>query len=222
MTGYYTDKPQESPDVKTRNLGQYKRKASYMLAQFLLFPRWRLLKSECSSLFMVSFTCSLLYGSQFSQTGVQLDIQQNPLLEQQWLSPAACLGPHHCRWQADSGRVVQSFCCPKTLSELDVEGLPSRTPAVTYCRHQPRLLKVLALAEQVVDMTQKTLQPSPQRVGLALALLPPSPQLAFGLMLFHRHWPHKNTKLAVDQYAIPMFFDLLYPILITYHSLTCY
>lgn len=63
-------------------------KASSMFTQSLLFPRSPLLKSDCSSLFLVHFTCCFFSGSQWSWTEAQLGIGQNTLSSSPDLLPA--------------------------------------------------------------------------------------------------------------------------------------
>lgn len=175
--GYHTNhRLRKSSHVKMKSLGQNKRKASYMFAQFLLFPRCPLLKADRSSLFLVRFTCSLFGGSVFLDRSTAGYWAEQPL-QQHWLSAAACPGPSASPWMASCRR----WWCSSLFAVLS--GVPSQVEMLCHQVLQqshtrdtsPTCLGHCCRVGGACD--PKEPQPSPQtvRVSSRIAVLLPTP-----------------------------------------------
>lgn len=115
-------------------------------------------------------------------------------------SLTACPAPHRCGWPEAGG----SFCCPKQCTQ--------RGPAVGYTsKHVPDIVPAVrgSPAEQVLCVTPKKLQPSPQvaRVSSCIAVLLPSPPTDTDptgtLNLAQSNTPSRQKMLAVAQVIPP-------------------
>lgn len=124
--GYHTNhRLRKSSDVKMKSLGQNKRKASYMFAQFLLFPRCPLLQPDHSSLLGPFYLLPVWWVSVFLDRSTAGYWAEQPL-QQHWLSAAACPGWSASPWMAS----CRQWWCSSLFAVLS--GVPSRVEMLCH------------------------------------------------------------------------------------------